>query len=120
MVHSGANSMTLFIAFIKNPCHGIRLDVRSKTFKAKVRWFHDEDDDITPLADAKKVMDENYPHVDFVITRGLGHRQDIQGSKGFKICHRIFMRKFLWILIFFICISNIFRNMTQESNDSKQ
>lgn len=42
---------------------------------AKVRWFHDEDDDVTPWPDAKKVMAKNYANVDFVITRGLGHRR---------------------------------------------
>lgn len=41
--------------------------------KAKVLWLHDADDKITPLADAKKVKDENYPNIRFVITRGLGH-----------------------------------------------
>lgn len=52
-----------------------------KNIKAKVRWFHDEDDDITPLADAKMVMDENHAHVEFVITRGLGHRRIYRDQK---------------------------------------
>jgi pimeloyl-ACP methyl ester carboxylesterase len=41
--------------------------------KAKVMWFHDEDDDTTPLKDALKVKDDNHAHVQFRITRGLGH-----------------------------------------------
>ena len=46
-----------------------------KNIHASVRWFHDEDDDITPWQDAKKVKEKNYPNVDFVITKGLGHRK---------------------------------------------
>ena len=55
-----------------------------KNIKAKILWLHDEDDDITPLADALKVKEENFPNVEFVITKGLGHRRiyrDIKVSK---------------------------------------
>lgn len=41
--------------------------------KAKILWFHDEKDAVTPLEDALKVKNENYPNVQFVITNGLGH-----------------------------------------------
>jgi len=43
--------------------------------KASVLWFHDEDDDVTPLADALKVKDDNHSNIKFVITKGLGHRK---------------------------------------------
>ena len=43
--------------------------------KASVLWFHDEDDDITPLADALAVKTDNLPNVKFVITSRLGHRK---------------------------------------------
>ena len=46
-----------------------------KKIKAKVRWYHDEDDDTTPLRDVMKVKEENHPNLEFVITRGLGHRR---------------------------------------------
>ncbi len=49
--------------------------------RAHIRWFHDEDDDITPWHDARKVMEQNYPHVDFVITKGLGHRRIYRDQK---------------------------------------
>lgn len=42
--------------------------------KANVLWYHDEDDRITPYKDAKKVKEKNYPNIDFVTTKGLGHR----------------------------------------------
>ena len=43
--------------------------------KASVLWFHDEDDDITPLNDALKVKTDNHSNIKFVITKGLGHRK---------------------------------------------
>lgn len=46
-----------------------------KHIRAKVLWFQDEEDEITPLADVLKVKAENYPNIEFVITTGLGHRR---------------------------------------------
>jgi hypothetical protein len=46
-----------------------------QNIRAQVRWFHDEDDDTTPLSDVIKVKSENHPNLEFVITRGLGHRK---------------------------------------------
>ena len=43
--------------------------------KASVLWIHDENDDITPLDDALKVKEDNHPNVEFMITKGLGHRK---------------------------------------------
>ena len=43
--------------------------------KAKVLWIHDEDDDITPLSDALKVKEDAHPNIEFVVTKGLGHRK---------------------------------------------
>lgn len=42
---------------------------------AKVLWVHDEKDDVTPWADAKKVQDEALPHIRFLVTKGLGHQK---------------------------------------------
>ena len=52
-----------------------------KHIQAKVLWVHDEDDDVTPLSDAMKVKAENYPNVEFVITKGLGHRRIYRDNK---------------------------------------
>ncbi len=49
--------------------------------QAAVLWVHDEDDKITPLADALKVKEDNHPNVQFVITKGLGHRNIYHSSK---------------------------------------
>ena len=43
--------------------------------KASVLWVHDEDDDITPMKDALKVKEDSHPNVQFIITKGLGHRK---------------------------------------------
>lgn len=55
-----------------------------KHIRAKVLWFHDEDDEITPLTDAWKVKEENYPNIQFVITKGLGHRRIYRDNKVSK------------------------------------
>lgn len=52
-----------------------------KHIRAKVLWFQDEDDDTTPLSDVLKVKAENYPGVEFVITKGLGHRRIYRDNK---------------------------------------
>jgi len=46
-----------------------------KNINAKILWVHDEDDDVTPLSDALKVKACNHSHIQFIITRGLGHRK---------------------------------------------
>lgn len=43
--------------------------------KASILWVHDEDDDITPWADAEKVKEDKHPNIDFILTKGLGHRK---------------------------------------------
>jgi pimeloyl-ACP methyl ester carboxylesterase len=49
-----------------------------------VLWFHDEEDDLTPLADAVKVQEDNHPNVRFVVTTGLGHRRIYRENKVVK------------------------------------
>lgn len=44
-------------------------------------WVHDADDNITPLADAVQVTSYQLPHVQFVTTSGLGHRNIYHSSK---------------------------------------
>ena len=52
-----------------------------KHIKAKVLWVHDEDDNITPITDVLKVKEENYLNIEFVITKGLGHRRIYRDNK---------------------------------------
>ena len=55
-----------------------------KHIKAKVLWFQDEDDEVTPMSDVLKVKAENYPGIEFVITKGLGHRRIYRDNKVTK------------------------------------
>ncbi len=43
--------------------------------QAAVLWIHDTADDITPLEDARKVMEDEHPNIQFSITNGLGHHR---------------------------------------------
>ncbi len=52
--------------------------------RASVCWFHDEDDDVTPVADVKAVEQENYPNIKFVYTSGLGHSRIYRDNKVTK------------------------------------
>jgi pimeloyl-ACP methyl ester carboxylesterase len=52
-----------------------------KNIRAKVLWFHDEEDNVTLLSDAMKVKEENYSNVEFVITKGLGHQRIYRDNK---------------------------------------
>lgn len=55
-----------------------------KNIRAAVLWVHDEDDDITPLSDALKIKEDAHPHVQFLITNGLGHRRIYRDNKVTK------------------------------------
>jgi pimeloyl-ACP methyl ester carboxylesterase len=52
--------------------------------KARVLWLHDEDDELTPFADAVKVLEDNHPNVTFRITKGLGHRRIYRDNEVLK------------------------------------
>lgn len=52
-----------------------------KHIRAKVLWVHDEDDNVTPITDVLKVKEQNYPGIEFVFTKGLGHRRIYRDTK---------------------------------------
>ena len=52
--------------------------------KAKVLWFHDEEDELTPVEDALKVKMDGHPNVQFRITKGLGHRKIYRDNNVMK------------------------------------
>lgn len=52
-----------------------------KQIQSKVLWFHDEDDELTPLEDALKVREEENRNLHFVITKGLGHKRIYRENK---------------------------------------
>lgn len=43
--------------------------------KAKILWFQDTMDDVTPMKDMKPIMEAHYPNIEFVITENWGHRR---------------------------------------------
>jgi len=59
-----------------------------RQISATILWVHDEKDNITPISDARKIMDENHPSIQFVITTGLGHSRIYRdGEIGKMIVH---------------------------------
>ncbi|HYV53524.1 MAG TPA: alpha/beta fold hydrolase, partial [Chitinophagaceae bacterium] len=56
-----------------HPVEWFTISRAMKDIKAKVLWLHDEGDVVTPFKDALKVKAENYPNLQFVFTKGLGH-----------------------------------------------
>jgi pimeloyl-ACP methyl ester carboxylesterase len=55
-----------------------------QNIKAKVLWCHDEDDDMTPWRDAKKVMVQQHSNVEFFVTKGFGHQRIYREDKVAK------------------------------------
>jgi hypothetical protein len=55
-----------------------------KNLKAKILWCHDEDDTMTPWNDAKHVMDEKHYNIEFIVTKGLGHKKIYRDNKVSK------------------------------------
>jgi len=46
-----------------------------------VLWIHDSGDTITPLRDVQPLMDKKHPHIQFLLTEGLGHRRIYRDEK---------------------------------------
>ncbi|HLP36562.1 alpha/beta hydrolase [Lacibacter sp.] len=53
----------------------------AQKMKAEVLWIHDEDDDVTPWADAEKIQQDDHPNFQFMLTKGLGHRRIYRDNK---------------------------------------
>jgi len=49
--------------------------------KAEVLWIHDEEDDVTPWADAEKIQQDGHDNFQFMLTKGLGHRKIYKDGK---------------------------------------
>lgn len=58
-----------------NPTEWFSIKRAMMNIKANILWLHDEEDDITPAKDAKKVQEKNFPNIKFVFTKGLGHQR---------------------------------------------
>lgn len=71
------------IIFEKSGYTADKISIRhlSEKIKADVLWIHDEDDDVTPWADAEKIQLDNHANFQFMITKGLGHRRIYRDNK---------------------------------------
>jgi pimeloyl-ACP methyl ester carboxylesterase len=72
-VRAGFDSIILRLSGHETAWFSIRR--AAQNIRASVLWIHDEDDDITPLADAIKVQTDNHPNIKFIVTKGLGHHK---------------------------------------------
>lgn len=52
--------------------------------KAKVLFFQDKDDDMTPLSDVEPIIKANHSNFKFILTEGLGHRRIYKDNKVSK------------------------------------
>lgn len=71
------------IIFEKSGYTADKISIRhlAEKIKADVLWIHDEDDDVTPWADAEKIQQDNHANFQFMITKGLGHRRIYRDNK---------------------------------------
>ncbi len=58
--------------------------------KARILWLHDDSDTTTPLKDVYPLFEQNYAHVHFHITTGLGHSGIYKDNKVKKIILQFF------------------------------
>ena len=65
------------LIFEKGQKHPHEYSIRRamQQIEAHVLWIHDEDDQMTPLSDALKIKDDGHKNVEFMITKGFGHRR---------------------------------------------
>ena len=47
----------------------------SRNIQAKILWLHDEGDTVTPFSDAINAVTANPENIEFIVTKGLGHRR---------------------------------------------
>jgi esterase/lipase len=59
----------------KHPVEWFSIKRTLPQVQARILWIHDEMDNITPWRDAEEIKEENHLTIQFVITRGLGHRR---------------------------------------------
>jgi pimeloyl-ACP methyl ester carboxylesterase len=65
------------LIFSKEGKHASEYSIRRAMhhIKSQVLWIHDEDDDVTPLSDVLKIKEDHHPNIEFMITKGFGHRR---------------------------------------------
>ncbi len=64
-----------------NPVSWFSVTRAVQTFSSSVLWIHDEDDLVCPFADTKTIREKKLPHIQFLITKGLGHSKIYRDKK---------------------------------------
>lgn len=74
----------LIIAIGGKSVHWLSVSRAIENIRARILWIHDEDDDVTPIKDVHPLMLAGYPNIEFLITKGLGHRRIYHEEKVIK------------------------------------
>lgn len=64
-----------------NPTEYYSIKRAMKNISNPVLWIHDENDDITPLEDVTSLFNLRPDNIEFMITKGLGHRKIYKDNK---------------------------------------
>lgn len=65
----------LILKLSEKPSEWFSIRRAMNQIKASVLWIHDEQDDVTPAADAHRVEADAHPNIRFIFTKNLGHRK---------------------------------------------
>ncbi|TDH26533.1 alpha/beta hydrolase [Segetibacter sp. 3557_3] len=67
-----------------NPASWFSVSRVIQQIKTPTLWAHDQEDPVTPYEDMKHLVDKNLSHLQFEITRGLGHSNLYKDSRVAK------------------------------------
>jgi pimeloyl-ACP methyl ester carboxylesterase len=71
----------LIVEIGKRPVEWYSVSRSIEHIHADTLWVQDEDDDVTPFHDVKPVIEKKPPNVEFLLTKGLGHRRIYRDEK---------------------------------------
>ncbi len=66
------------------PIEWFSISRAAQQIKAQVLWFHDKEDNVTPLSDVVPIIERHLPNFTFKISEGLGHRRIYRDSEVIK------------------------------------
>ena len=65
----------------KKPLSWYSISRALENIKGKVLWVHDEEDNVTPFKDVQPIIERKPAHVEFMVTKGWGHRRIYREDK---------------------------------------
>jgi pimeloyl-ACP methyl ester carboxylesterase len=75
---------TLIENIAGNPISWFSMKRSVQHIKAKILWLHDEDDWVCPFEDVKPLIAQQPSHIEFMITKGLGHSKIYRDAASVK------------------------------------